>query len=67
MLDSARKKITRMGTTWRDSLGLGYIKIILSCLIRRKQEATIFVCATKFRNGCVVAWYIKESLVQRAA
>jgi hypothetical protein len=28
-----------------DSLGLGYIKIILSCLIR-KTEATIFISNT---------------------
>jgi hypothetical protein len=35
-----------------DSLGLGYIKIILSCLIR-KTEATIFYIEyNKIQNSC---------------
>jgi hypothetical protein len=49
-----------------DSLGL-YIKIILSCLIR-KTEATIFYIEynKKFKTA-VVAIFIKESLVQQIA
>jgi hypothetical protein len=39
------EKITRMEVLGEDSLGLGYIKIILSCLIRKK-EATIFISNT---------------------
>jgi hypothetical protein len=38
------EKITRMEVLGEDSLGLGYIKIILSCLIR--TEATIFISNT---------------------
>jgi hypothetical protein len=46
-------------------IGLGYIKIILSCLIR-KQEATDISNTTKFKTA-VVAIFIKESLVQQIA
>jgi hypothetical protein len=46
------EKITRMEVLGEDSLGLGYIKIILSCLIRKK-EATIFISnTTKIQNSC---------------
>jgi hypothetical protein len=46
------EKITRMEVLGEDSLGLGYIKIILSCLIR-KTEATIFFISntTKFKTA----------------
>jgi hypothetical protein len=40
------EKITRMEVLGEDSLGLEYIKIILSCLIR-KTEATIFISNTR--------------------
>jgi hypothetical protein len=38
------EKITRMEVLGEDSLGLGYIKIILSCLIRKNHY--IFISNT---------------------
>jgi hypothetical protein len=54
-------------TKWRsleDSLGLGYIKIILSCLIKNRSH--YFLYRMKFKTA-VVAIFIKESLVQQIA
>jgi hypothetical protein len=49
-----------------DSLGLGYIKIILSCLIRKTSHYFYIEYNKKFKTA-VVAIFIKESLVQQIA
>jgi hypothetical protein len=60
------EKITRMEVLGEDSLGLEYIKIILSCLIR-KQKPLFYIEYNKKFKTAVVAIFIKESLVQQIA
>jgi hypothetical protein len=43
------EKITRMEVLGEDSLGLGYIKIILSCLIRKNRS--LFFISNTTRNS----------------
>jgi hypothetical protein len=61
------EKITRMEVLGEDSLGLGYIKIILSCLIRKNRSTIFYIEYNKKFKTAVVAIFIKESLVQQIA
>jgi hypothetical protein len=47
--------IAEKSREWRsleDSLGLGYIKIILSCLIRKQKPLFFISNTTKIQNSC---------------
>jgi hypothetical protein len=46
------EKITRMEVLGEDSLGLEYIKIILSCLIRKTEATILYRIQQEIQNSC---------------